>query len=127
MAADSGTDLTVDDGDPTRTLIRQVLGAVSQFEKSVLVAKLKAARDRKRRKTGRCEGQKPFGHRPGEQDTLAMMKQLRRKPRKGERRSFAAIAKALNDKGRPCRKAAAWTAGSVHSAMKTNGLLGSKP
>ena len=44
VAADSGTDLTAADEDPTRVLIRQVLGAVSQFEKSVIVAKLRAAR-----------------------------------------------------------------------------------
>src|SRR6266404_1838086 len=37
IAADSGTDLTVDDDDPTRKLIRQVLGAVAEFEKCVLV------------------------------------------------------------------------------------------
>jgi DNA invertase Pin-like site-specific DNA recombinase len=40
VAADSGTDLTAADEDPTRVLIRQVLGAVAQFEKSVIVAKL---------------------------------------------------------------------------------------
>jgi DNA invertase Pin-like site-specific DNA recombinase len=52
VAADSGTDLTAADEDPTRVLIRQVLGAVSQFEKSVIVAKLRAARLRQRRQTG---------------------------------------------------------------------------
>jgi hypothetical protein len=36
-----GADLTTADGDPTRTLIRQVLGAVAQFEKSVIVLKLR--------------------------------------------------------------------------------------
>ena len=41
---------------PTAVLIRQVLGAVSQFEKSNLVAKLKAARDRKKADTGKCGG-----------------------------------------------------------------------
>jgi DNA invertase Pin-like site-specific DNA recombinase len=61
VAADSGTDLTVGDDDPTRVLIRQVLGAVAQFEKSVIVAKLRAARLRKRRATGRCEARKPYG------------------------------------------------------------------
>jgi DNA invertase Pin-like site-specific DNA recombinase len=44
---------------PTATLIRQVLGAVSQFQKAELVAKLAGARARKRRQTGRCEGRKP--------------------------------------------------------------------
>ena len=43
---------------PTSTLIRQILGAVSQFEKASLVAKLAGARRRIRREVGRCEGRK---------------------------------------------------------------------
>lgn len=57
--AASGTELTGDE-DPTRTLIRQILGALAQWEKSVIVTKLKKARDRKRRETGRCEGVAPM-------------------------------------------------------------------
>ena len=34
IAADGGTDLTAGDDDPARVLIRQVLGAVAQFETS---------------------------------------------------------------------------------------------
>lgn len=41
---------------PTAVLIRQILGAVAQFDKTTLVNKLRGARDRKRRLTGRCEG-----------------------------------------------------------------------
>jgi DNA invertase Pin-like site-specific DNA recombinase len=41
------------DETPTAVLIRQVLGAVAQFEKAALVAKLRAARDRAGRKGGR--------------------------------------------------------------------------
>jgi hypothetical protein len=33
-----------------------VLGAIAQFEKATIVAKLAAARKRKRTETGRCEG-----------------------------------------------------------------------
>jgi DNA invertase Pin-like site-specific DNA recombinase len=56
--------IAVDDPDaftsdtPTAVLIRQILGAVSQFEKASLVAKLAGARLRKRQTTGRCEGPK---------------------------------------------------------------------
>ena len=40
--------------------VRQVLGAVAEFEKAALVAKLKGARDRKSAALGRrCEGRKP--------------------------------------------------------------------
>ena len=37
---------------PTAVLVRQVVGAIAQFEKISLVAKLKAARDRKKAATG---------------------------------------------------------------------------
>lgn len=43
---------------PTAVMIRQILGAVAQFEKSSLVAKLKAARDRKAQETGKCGGRR---------------------------------------------------------------------
>jgi DNA invertase Pin-like site-specific DNA recombinase len=46
---------------PTAVLVRQVLGAVAQFEKTSLVAKLKAARDRKKAATGKCGGRKSYG------------------------------------------------------------------
>ena len=55
-----GVDLTNDGDDPTRRLIRQVLGAVSEFEKRVVVLKLRAARERKRARGERVEGVKPM-------------------------------------------------------------------
>ena len=45
---------------PTAVLVRQVLGAISQFEKASAVAKLAAARKRTREREGRCEGRKPL-------------------------------------------------------------------
>jgi DNA invertase Pin-like site-specific DNA recombinase len=113
VAADSGTELTAGDDDPTRVLIRQVLGAVAQFEKAVVVSKLKAARMRKRRATGRCEGRKPYGARPGEAEVVAVIRRLRRKPRGGERLSFAAIAERLNAECHPSRTGKPWGAETV--------------
>jgi DNA invertase Pin-like site-specific DNA recombinase len=44
---------------PTAILVRQVLGAIAEFEKTTLVAKLAAARRRKRMATGKkVEGRK---------------------------------------------------------------------
>lgn len=116
VAADS----TVSDDDPTRKLIRQVLGAVAEFDRSVLVAKLKAARIRKRRVTGRCEGRKPFGTKPGEEETLALIRRLRRKPRNGERLSYDAIAARLNADGVPTRSGKLW-AGPTVCGILNNG------
>jgi DNA invertase Pin-like site-specific DNA recombinase len=58
IAADSPTSF-LDDG-PTSKLIRQILGAVSEFDKVMTVAKLKGARDRVRRQRGKCEGRKSY-------------------------------------------------------------------
>ena len=53
----SGDDLT-DSSDPSRKMMRQIAGSFAEYEKARLVAKLKAARERKRLATGKCEGRK---------------------------------------------------------------------
>ena len=113
LEADGGNDLSVGSSDPTATLIRQVLGAVSQFEKSVVVLKLKAARQRMKTATGRCEGRKPFGSKLGEAEIVARIVELRRKPVKGARLSFAAIAQRLNDEAVPTRTGGQWRPSTV--------------
>jgi DNA invertase Pin-like site-specific DNA recombinase len=113
-----GADLTTADNDPTRTLIRQVLGAVAQFEKSVIVLKLRAARERKRRRDGRCEGRKPFGARAGEAATLARIHELRRKPKGRPRLSIAVIAGMLNAEGRLTRTGKLWAPGTVDGILR---------
>ena len=109
ISADSGVDLTTGDDDPTRTLIRQVLGAVSQFEKSIIVLKLRASRERKKQKTGRCEGRKPYGYYPGEEKIIKRIKQLYRKPYKEKRLGFGTIARKLNEEGIPTRSGVKWS------------------
>ena len=64
VAADCPTSF-LDDG-PTSKLIRQILGAVSEFDKAMTVAKLKGARDRVRRQRGKCEGRKSYAERDPE-------------------------------------------------------------
>lgn len=113
LEADGGNDLTVGSADPTATLIRQVLGAVSQFEKSVLVLKLRAARQRTKSRTGQCEGVKPYGSLPGEAEIVDRIRQLRRKPVLGTRLSFAAIAKSLNTDGVPTRSGGQWSPSTI--------------
>src|SRR5213079_534784 len=93
-----GADLSHAEDDPTRTLIRQVLSAVAQFDKSVTVLKLRAARERLRRKGHRVEGRKPYGFRPDERALLEHMRTLRARPR-GERLSYDGIATQLNAEG----------------------------
>lgn len=120
IACDSGTNLVddADDEDPTRRLIRQVLGAVSEFDRRVTVLKLRAARERIRRRVGRCEGRKPFGSRPSEVPVLARIKELHRKPHGRDRRSLQQIADALNAEGLPTRTGKPWTKQVVHQIVR---------
>src|SRR5262245_52744899 len=88
---------------PTAVLVRQVLGAISQFEKASAVAKLAAARKRKREKEGKCEGRK--SHREMRPEMVAIARQLRRP--KGGQLSLRAVSKELaargfvNERGKP--------------------------
>jgi DNA invertase Pin-like site-specific DNA recombinase len=63
--------------DPTRILMRQLMGAVAQYDKSQIVLKLRGARQRMKAKMGRCEGRKPYGAREGEAAVIENMRQLR--------------------------------------------------
>jgi site-specific DNA recombinase len=94
IAADSDTDLTVEDCDPTRTLMRQMLGAISQWEKTVIVQKLRSARMRIRKTDGRCEGRKPYGFKESEQSVIAKVRAYR-----SEGLSFVDLADRLNVEG----------------------------
>lgn len=120
IATDSGTDLVGNEGDedPTRRLIRQVLGAVSEFDRRVTVLKLRAARERIRRREGRCEGRKPYGSRPGEAAVVGRIRELHRKPHGRDRRSLQQIADALNNEGRPTRTGKPWTKQVVSQIIK---------
>jgi DNA invertase Pin-like site-specific DNA recombinase len=71
-------------------MVRQILGAVSQFEKAMLVAKVKGARERKRAATGKCEGRKTYAERSPQLVTFA--KRLHRYTIDKRQRSLRDIA-----------------------------------
>jgi DNA invertase Pin-like site-specific DNA recombinase len=93
IAADDPDAFTADT--PTQDLVRQILGAVAQFQKANLVAKLKGARDRKSREMGRrIEGRK--GYASVEPVLVREAKRLARKsPKTGKARSLRMIASEL--------------------------------
>ncbi|TGP59547.1 recombinase family protein [Mesorhizobium sp. M2D.F.Ca.ET.225.01.1.1] len=83
------------DDTPTAAMVRQILGAVSEFEKAQLVAKLRGARDRASKAAGRrVEGN--HGYRVSSPDLIREAKRLARKsPKTGSRRSLREIAAEL--------------------------------
>ena len=90
---------------PTAVLVRQVLGAIAQFEKTSLVARMKAARDRKIAAGEKCGGRRSHAElRPA---VVALAKQLRKQRRNHKRLSLRdisaelAVLGHLNEAGRP--------------------------
>jgi DNA invertase Pin-like site-specific DNA recombinase len=84
IAADS-PDAFLDDT-PTAVMIRQILGSVSQFEKAMLVAKLKGARGRK-------------NYQERSPKMVALAKKLARYPTNGRKRSLRDVAAELEAAG----------------------------
>jgi DNA invertase Pin-like site-specific DNA recombinase len=111
-AADQGMliDMAAEGADPTRVLIRQILGALAQWEKSMLVAKLRAARDRKRRLEGRCEGPKRYGSKPGEKEIVNLIHNFRTVLDEADQpMEWAEVARRLNESGFRTRFGKPWS------------------
>ncbi len=105
LIASNGTDLTDETDEMTEAMIH-IAAVFSALEKKRLVKKLKAARDRKRAKDGKCEGRK--SHAELHPEAVALAKRLRRaSPKTGERLSLRRIglklaeAGHLNERGKP--------------------------
>jgi DNA invertase Pin-like site-specific DNA recombinase len=95
---------------PTAVLVRQVLGAIAQFEKTSLVAKLKAARDRKRAVTGKCGGRKSYAEaRP---QVVALVKQLHE-----QRMSLRKISAELATRGHVTSGGKPYVASAVQAML----------
>ena len=118
VAADSPTAFL--DDTPTARLIRQVLGAVSEFEKAMVVAKLRGARDRKRASGVKVEGRKRIGERGEAGATIqAEARRLHRKnPKTGERRSLREISAELASAGHLNSKGNAFSASAIASLVR---------
>jgi DNA invertase Pin-like site-specific DNA recombinase len=112
----SGEDLTATD-DPARVMMRQVAASFAQYEKSRLVAKLKAARDRRsERAAKRIEGRK--GYDDTKPELIREAKRLARKsPTTGKRRSLRAIAAELAASGYVTRHGQPFSAGQVRRLL----------
>jgi DNA invertase Pin-like site-specific DNA recombinase len=89
--------------DPARVLFRQMMGGLAQYEKAMIVRKLRAARQRVRASGARCEGRKPYGHRPGEREVRERVQAMRAA---GE--TWAGIAEQLNAEGVKTRCGGSW-------------------
>jgi DNA invertase Pin-like site-specific DNA recombinase len=99
--------------DPMKKALVQIQGIFAELEKSLLVKKLRVAREKARKDRGKCEGQK--GYTELDPELVARIKRLRRLPFKGatRKRSFREIAEILNGEGRTTKHGGKFTATNV--------------
>jgi DNA invertase Pin-like site-specific DNA recombinase len=98
--------------DPSRKLMRQIMGAFHEYEKQMIVVKLRGARQRTKTKRGRCEGRKPYGHYPGEVETLKRIKEL-----SAAGMTATDIAATLRREGRKTRNGGDWLQPTVSKIL----------
>jgi DNA invertase Pin-like site-specific DNA recombinase len=102
--------------DPSRKLMRQIFGAISEYEKTMIVLKLRGARVRQKARTGHCEGAKAFGTLPGEAAIVERMQALR-----AQEMGFDRIAAKLNEDGVKPRRGARWHGLTVNKILTGKG------
>lgn len=110
----NGDDLT-DSTDPSRVMMRQIAGAFHQYEKARPVAKLQAARQRKREVVGKVEGRKSWAE--VNPQLAKEARRLRRRSPKGGQRSLRAIAEELAKLGYVNERGVPFSPSSVQSML----------
>ena len=101
--------------DPGRKLMRTIMGAIAEYDKTMIVLKLRAARQRARQKRGRCEGRKHFGRNENELQTITRMKELA-----ASGANYEAIARTLNAERRRTQADGSWYPATVRRILKRN-------
>jgi DNA invertase Pin-like site-specific DNA recombinase len=97
-----------DPTDPTGNLVRQILGAVSEYERAMVRLRMEAGKAMKRKAGGYAGGAPPYGYRAADHDLVPNldeqrnMQRMRRWRREGK--SLRDIANRLNDSGIPARR-----------------------
>jgi DNA invertase Pin-like site-specific DNA recombinase len=97
--------------EPSRILIRQIFGALAQWDRAMIVLKLRGARQRMKARGTRCEGRKPYAedpNRPSEAPVLDRMLQLQSEGLNAEH-----IARALNGEGILTRYGKLWLSPTI--------------
>ena len=102
--------------DPMRKALVQIQGVFSELEKNLLVRKLRVARERKRKETGKCEGRKSYQEAMPE--VVREIKRLRRKKMAMPRMAYTKIADELNRQGYKTMTGKKWTGVLVQSVLR---------
>jgi len=120
IAANTGENITqAISEDPMKKALIQIQGIFAELDKSLLVNKLRKAREKVRKEKGKCEGPKSYGHVKDEAEILQKIRYMRRRS-KGQKktRTYQSIANKLNREGIITRHGKKWSAGLVYNVLK---------
>jgi DNA invertase Pin-like site-specific DNA recombinase len=126
-ASGEGAYLAPDDvDDPSRKLIRQILGAVNEYERAMIALRMRRGRRRKAELGGYAYGSPRFGYRTedrrlvpddAEQLATARIVELHR-----EGRSLRQIAAVLEEEGLPAKRGGRWHPRTVSAVLTQAGV-----
>lgn len=114
--------------DPTRALIRHVLGAVAQYERSMIRLRMRSGKRRKAEAGGYAGGRPPYGYRargreleedPAEQEVVAVIVALRNV----EGTSLRDVAGELDRRGYRQRNGRPWSPETVRNVLLRAGEM----
>lgn len=118
IAANTGENITqAITSDPMRKAMVQIQGVFAELDKSLLVRKLRKAREQVRDETGKCEGRKGY---KDTEDGMVILKEIRRlrRKRKGMRQlTFKEVAAQLNSQGYSATNGQPFTGNSVRGIL----------
>jgi DNA invertase Pin-like site-specific DNA recombinase len=103
--------------DEMRVFVRQVLGAVAEYERATIVRRMKDGRALKAERGGFAYGEPAYGQRAQDRELAADSAEVqvitRMRQMQAEGLSLRAIARALNDEAVPPKRGGAWHAQTV--------------
>ena len=120
ISANTGENVTqAIQADPMKKALVQIQGIFSELDKSLLVRKLRKAREKVKAERGKCEGRKAYGEdSPEEQKVVQRIKLMRRKRRGGHKgMSLQQIADKLNAEGIGTKTGKLWARATVKGVL----------
>lgn len=127
-AAGEAAYLADDADDPSRRMVRQVLGAVAEYERAMIALRLRAGRRAKAARGGYAYGAPPFGTRAegrslvADPDEAVAVARARALHRRGA--SLRAIGETLSAEGHRPRRAERWHPTTVARLVRTGDRTG---
>lgn len=119
-------DIETDTDDPTKVLVRQIIGSIGQYERALVRGRLQAGKMIKKARGGYVGGQPGYGHRADETELVedreesvivATVLTMR-----AAGASYRSIATALTDAGHQPRRANTWHPMVIRSIVQRHGL-----